>query len=668
MFRKLLLLFLVWVVHILAHTNALIDEESPYLRQHAHNPVDWLPWGEEAFAKAKRENKPIFLSIGYSTCHWCHVMERESFENEEIAKLINRYYVPIKVDKEERPDLDKYYQSVYAVMHRRSGGWPLTIIMTPNRIPYFSATYIPPEDGYGVQGMKTILPKFARLYREHPELVRKRGQAVLRLVDRYLHARFDPVKLDTTLAQKALKKLWQRFDRRYGGFGEGVKFPEAATLDLAMDISLITKDPRAMKIVTKTLDAMAKGGIYDQIEGAFFRYSTARDWSMPHFEKMLYTNAELVRIYTRAYLLTKKPLYKEVVAQTIREIDRRFGYKGLYKSASDADTAGEEGRYFLFVYDEVLEFLLKNGIAKKEAEQALHSLGIMPDGTFDGEFSVPVRKGKVDEKIMRLLRRLRKKVAYPFIDSKIITAWNALYIDAKLYASLIYPEFRDEALRSLDKLLAGMHKEGRLYHQALAGKEPKKAAFLEDYAFLIQALLRAYETTFDTHYLAKASKLLAEAKKRFYKDGVWYFGPGVPADLSDSYYASALATLYHDMLTLALLHEDLALFAFAKKNIDAKSAIIAENPASYPTATRAALRLALGDVVLKGRDIDKYRILIEELHYPYVFAKKAAIQGYMACKIDLCFKEAKDFATIAKSVEALLDKKAKIGWKVHNAR
>ncbi len=652
----------------MAHTNALIDEESPYLRQHAHNPVDWLPWGEEAFAKAKRENKPIFLSIGYSTCHWCHVMERESFEDEEIAKLINRYYVPIKVDKEERPDIDKYYQSVYALMHRRSGGWPLTIIMTPDKIPYFSATYIPPEDGYGVEGMKTILPKLAKLYHEHPEQVRRRGQAVLRLVERYLHARFDPVKLDTALAKKALEALWQRFDRRYGGFGKGVKFPEAATLDLAMDIFLITKDPRALTIVTKTLDAMAKGGIYDQIEGAFFRYSTARDWSMPHFEKMLYTNAELVRIYTRAYFMTKKQLYKEVVAQTVRQIDSRFGYEGLYKSASDADTAGEEGRYFLFAYDEVLEFLLKNGVSKQEAERALQALGITPDGSFDGEFSVPVRKGEVDEKIMRLLRQLRKKVAYPFIDSKIITAWNALFIDAKLRASLLFPEFRDEALRSLDKLVATMHADGRLYHQALAGKRPKKEALLEDYAFLIQALLQAYEVTFDMRYLDTALTLLEEAKRRLYKDGIWYLGAGVPADLSDSYYASALATLYHDMLTLALLREDLELFAFAKRSIDAKSALIAASPDRYPSATRAALRLALGDVVLKGKDIEKYLVRIAQLRYPYIYVKKAAIKGYMACKIDLCFQEAKDFATIASSVEKLLNRERKIGWKVHDAR
>ncbi len=664
MFRKLLLLCIaLWMSAAgYKYTNALIDEESPYLRQHAHNPVDWLPWGKEAFAKAKKENKLIFLSIGYSTCHWCHVMEKESFENEEIAALINRYYIPIKVDKEERPDLDRYYQSVYALMHRRSGGWPLTIIMTPDGLPFYSATYIPPEDGYGVEGMKTLLPKLASLYHEHPQMVRRRALAVVRLVDRYLHARFSPVKLDTALSKRALDELQKSFDSKYGGFGKEVKFPQVPTLDLLCDIYLVTNNPQALRMVTKTLDAMANGGIFDQIEGAFFRYSTSRDWSMPHFEKMLYTNAQLVHIYTRAYFLTGKQLYKRITLRTIKEIDRRFGYKGLYMSASDADTNGTEGGYFLMRYDDALAYLQKHGIAKNAAKEALRNLSITPYGNFDTEWSVPIKKAKVDPKIIALLAKMRQKRSYPFIDNKILTSWNAMYIASKLEASFIEPRLGNEAIASLDALIARMYPNHTLYHQTLTIGTPKKAALLEDYAYLIHALVQGYETNFDTHYLELAMQLLRQAKKRFYKEKTWYLGKGVPADLEDRNYASALAILYHDMLDLALLRQDYDLFRFAKQCIAAKSALIAHDPASYPTATRAAMRIALGDVVIKGRGMARLRCDIAKIRYPYVRAKEENISGFMACKIDLCFASSHDFAAIKKAIERRLHPKPVRKW------
>ena len=655
-------LFVVQLVASQKYTNALINEESPYLRQHAHNPVHWLPWSKEAFEKAKKEHKPIFLSIGYSTCHWCHVMEKESFENEEIAKLINDYYIPIKVDKEECPDIDKYYQTVFAVMHHRSGGWPLTIIMTEDKKPFFSATYIPPEDGYGVKGMKTILPILAKGYKENRALIEKRADAVLKLVNEVLNARYVPVQLDISLANKALNELEAQYDSIYGGFGKRVKFPQASTLELLLDIYLVTKNQKALAMVTHTLTTMAKSGIYDQIDGGFFRYTTDRAWEIPHFEKMLYTNAELVHLYTRAFAIIKNPLYKEVVEKTIGEMDRRFGHNGLYYSASDADTKGKEGGYFLFEYNATLAYLLKNGISLQEAKKALKNLAITPEGNFDLVLSQPQRRGKVNQKIIRLLSLYRKKREYPFIDKKIITAWNAMYIEAKLRAYIFDEKYQKEALASLDKLLDTMYKNGVLYHQKLPNNLPTKEAMLEDYAYLIKTLAAAYQVGLDTKYLRLAKELLKKAKEKFYKKGVWYFNVGdtaLPADLLDSYYSSALATLYHAMLDVASLQEDLQLFGFAKKSISAKSALIYHNPSNYPTATRAALRLLIGDVIIKAKNIQKYLPQIPFIRYPYVLDKKSKNIKIMACTIDTCFVEAKDFDTIKKKIESLLQTKRK---------
>ncbi|BCD67871.1 thioredoxin domain-containing protein [Nitratiruptor sp. YY09-18] len=666
---KRVLLFILLSIFVYGHTNALIDEESPYLRQHAHNPVDWLPWGEEAFEKAKKEHKPLFVSIGYSTCHWCHVMEKESFENEEIAKLLNLYYVPVKVDKEERPDLDKYYQLVFSVMHHRSGGWPLTIIMSEDGIPFFSGTYIPPEDGYGVKGLKTILPYYAKVYKKNREKLENRGRAVLRLVESYLYAQSPKVSLDKSLAKSALVELEKSFDRIYGGFGKRVKFPESAKLELLLDIYEITKNKKALTMVTKTLDNMADRGLYDQIEGAFFRYTTDRAWEIPHFEKMLYTNAELIRVYTRAYTLTKNPRYKEVVEQTIKEIDRRFGIVGLYKSASDADTLGEEGRYFLFDYNEALRYLTTHGIDPKKAKEALKNLAITPYGNFDGELSHAQKEGKVDEKIVRLLAKLRTKYPYPFIDEKIITAWNAMYIDAKMRSFIFDRRYLDEAVQSLEKLLKASLRNGKLYHQQLPNKAPTKEAMLEDYAFLIKALSSAYQLTFQKRYLDLANRLFVQAKQKFYKNGTWYYSAIVPADLNDSYYSSALGTLYHAMLDLAMLQEDFQLYNFAKASIEAKGALIKQMPASYPTATRAMLRVIVGDVLLKSANIDKYLEKIASIPYPYLLDKKEPIKDFMACKIDSCFASSESFDEIEEKIVKLLEEQqAKQTWGSKNAR
>ena len=670
--KKIVLFLLMVSLFGAKYTNELIYEESPYLLQHAHNPVHWYPWGKKAFELAKKEHKPIFLSIGYSTCHWCHVMERESFENEEIAKLINQYYIPIKVDREERPDLDRYYQLVYQVMHQRSGGWPLTIIMTEDKKPFFSATYLPPEDGYGVKGLRTILPVLAKAYKEERPLIEKRAAAIEKLVGEALSSRYVPVQLDISLATKALRQLQEVYDPVHGGFSKRIKFPQPSTIDLLLDIYLITHDQKALQMATHTLEAMAKGGIFDQIEGGFFRYSVDREWSIPHFEKMLYTNAELIHLYTRAYRITKEPLFKEVVVRTIEEMDRRFGQSGLYYSASDADTKGEEGRYFLYSYEGALKYLSQE-MNETEAKKELEALGIMPDGNFDGELSNPTKKGAVTPKTIELLAKMRQKRSYPFIDKKIITAWNAMYLRAKMEAFIFDERYLHEALQALDRLIDRLYKD-QLYHQVIAKEKPKKEAMLEDYAYLIRALATAYELSLEHRYLELADKLFNEAKERFFDHGVWYFSTQdhkLPADLSDSYYSSALATLYLAMLDLSSLGEDLKLYALAKRSIEEKSALIFHNPGFLPTATKAALRLKIGDVIVKAKKKRLLKVLgsLQFVRYPYLLDKDANVSGFLACKIDTCFKESEDFAELKKAIEGLLDHKSqKAVWRADGQR
>ncbi len=648
--KKLILLIIAISFLSAGHkyTNALIYEESPYLLQHAHNPVNWLPWGEEAFKKAKIEHKPIFLSIGYSTCHWCHVMEKESFENEEIAKLINENFIPIKVDKEERPDIDKYYQKVYQVIHQRSGGWPLTIILTEDLKPFFAATYIPPEDGYGVKGLKTILPVLAKAYINNRETIEKRADAILSLMKKVENAEYVPVHLDLSIAKKYLMQTKEYFDPVYKGFSKRIKFPESSRIRALIDIYMITKEKSALKMANETLIAMAKGGIYDQINGAFFRYTTDRKWQIPHFEKMLYTNAELIDVYTRMYKITKNPLFKKVVEETIKEIDTRFGYKGLYYSASDADTEGVEGGFFIYDYQKTFDYFVKNGFNKQKAEKTLAFFGIKKDGNIDGDYSNPYIDSEIElndndkSKALKLLREIRKKRKYPFIDKKIIAAWNAMYIDAKLSAYYIRDYFKKEALSSLNTLIEKMYIDGVLYHQYIPPFKPTKKAFLEDYAYLVKALLSAYEYTLEKRYLELANKLLKEAKEKFFKKGKWYLSDDkfrTVADLNDSYYTSALSVMIHNFLTIGALKEELKYLEDANYIINRHSALIFHDPAAFPEATRAVLRLKVGDVIIKSK---KEKILknlkrVLDIKYPYVFVKDEDTEQFFFFKVVVGF-------------------------------
>ncbi len=644
------------------YTNHLIDEESPYLLQHAHNPVDWYPWGEEAFEKARREHKPIFLSIGYSTCHWCHVMEEESFENEEIAKLINRWFVPIKVDRERMPHLDKYYQRIYTLLHRRGGGWPLTVVLTEDLKPFFAATYIPPEDSYGVKGMKTVLPALGELYAKDRESVEKRAAAIEALAKRIEDLPKGELDEGLSIAKRAVENIWSYYDKIYGGFGDRPKFPESSRIALLLDIYRLNGDEKAKMMALQTLDSMARSGLYDQIGGAFFRYCVDRRWRMPHFEKMLYTNAQLIPLYVRAWRMTGRDRFREVVVDTIAEIDRRFRTpEGLYFGASDADSDGEEGGYFLYRYDEALKALVDAGFKSAEAKRVLSYLDITEDGNFDTEYSHARRTGAKEPKglkeALKVLKSMRKERSYPFIDKKIITAWNAMMIKALFEASKIDRAYLERAKESYRALTALMRSEnGALFHQVLHGKKPRQSGLLEDYAYLTDAALAAYQATLEGSYLSDASSLAKKSVAVFYKNGRWLLGSDgfeSYADISDSYYSSPLSVMINGLVTLAALEGSMKEAALAKESLDGFAGLIESSPDAYPEALRAYLRLEKGVVVIKSskENLLKEASSIEKIEYPYLLRRANEGDIWLACDLKSCFAYGKDIEHVIDAIE-----------------
>jgi uncharacterized protein YyaL (SSP411 family) len=657
---KILLLGLIIMIDTQA--NKLLEEDSPYLKQHAHNPVAWYPWGEEAFSKAKKEDKLIFLSIGYSTCHWCHVMERESFENDSVAALLNRDFIAIKVDREEYPHIDRYYQDIYMLMNQRSGGWPLTIVMTPEKKVFFSATYMPPEDTYGRSGLKEMMKVLVDAYKRRKAEVLKSATSIEAALARMNSATVDKkVSVDSSIANQFIQRVASLYDATYKGIGGAPKFPHATTLNTLLDIYRLTGDKKALSMATETLLAMSNGGIYDQIEGGFYRYSVDEKWRIPHFEKMLYTNAELLEAYANGYAITKNSRFKEVIEETIANIHERFFKEGLFYSASDADSDGEEGKYFLFVYEETKEALKRAGVSLK----VLSYFSITPEGNFDNEGHFenaktnpylshePIPKDLVKAKA--ILKGLRAEKNYPFIDYKIQTSWNALYLKGLFrVARDVDSVYTAQALQTLDRLIEMMYIDKVLYHQVIIGKKPKVKGYLEDYAFFIDALIEGYQASFDMKYLSLAKELSDEAVRKFYHAGVWYMSDDdfkAKAEFYDTSYRSALAIMIEDMFKLALLTDNLALETFARKSLQHLSGAFNTSLNQYPSGLRVALESHYTLVVLKStkENLRKKKSYINSIRFPFVLLKATDDEKFIACKIDRCF-------AIDKKLEVVLEK------------
>ncbi len=410
--------------------NRLANETSPYLLQHADNPVDWYPWGEEALQKAEDEDKPIFLSIGYSACHWCHVMAHESFEDEEVAEILNRHFVSIKVDREERPDLDRIYMSAVQAMTGR-GGWPMSVFLTPEGQPFYGGTYFPPQPRHGMPSFADVLLAVADGWRNRRRELVASGQALVAAIERQSAVREDVKREDVKreTLESALENLWRRFDRSHGGWGEGPKFPQPMALEFLLRYHHTTGDALALRMVTQTLETMARGGMYDQLGGGFHRYAVDDRWLVPHFEKMLYDNAQLARVYLHAWQVTGEPFYRTIAEETLDYVAREMtDPEGGFYSTQDADSEGEEGKFFVWTPDEIRDLL------GQEAEAFMAAYGVSERGNFEGrnilEYVGHLSQRTELAEARRKLFEAREQRVHPERDEKVLTSWNGLMLAA----------------------------------------------------------------------------------------------------------------------------------------------------------------------------------------------------------------------------------------------
>jgi len=647
------------------YTNDLIHEQSPYLLQHAHNPVNWNAWGDKAFAKAKKENKLIFLSIGYSTCHWCHVMENETFDDVASAKILNDNYIPIKVDREERPDIDKYYQDVFYLLNRRGGGWPLTIIMTPNREVIFAGTYIPAKQIGGNPSFKEVTSFIAKKFKDNPTEIDKSTKSITAAINKYTSVKVSKDTIDMSVVDKFVRDVKGNFDEINMGIGQAPKFPHASTFDTLLDVYRATKNQDALYMSEDALKAMANGGINDQIEGGFFRYSTDENWIIPHFEKMLYTNAELIAAYSKLYGIKPTEFTKQTVEKTIKNMNERFFDGSLYMSASDADSEGAEGKYFVFNYDEAKIALDVAGLDKKNTDEVLKYLNITKIGNFEHKSSNPyVDEDKVPENLdiaKIALKKLRSKVSYPFIDHKLLTSWNSLMASALFEAGNVDIKYPKLAIKLVDNILQKMQEEGVLFHQRLAGKELKVKGMLEDYAFLSDALIRAFEYSQDERYLNKAILLANIAMRKFYIDGVWYLSDTdfkSIAPLEDASYESAQVVMIKDLFALSLLSGDIKLYEKADLMLSHIASKIKNYPSAYPEAIKLVIMAKKAQIDLKGpKDrLGELRALRKEINYPYMYILQSDIDTLQACSDKQCFAFSKDAKELKRGIIKYLQK------------
>jgi hypothetical protein len=499
--------------------NRLADETSPYLLQHAHNPVDWYPWGPAALERARELDRPILLSIGYAACHWCHVMERESFENDEIAELMNRLFVPVKVDREERPDLDEIYMAATVAM-TGSGGWPMTVFLTPEQTPFYAGTYFPPTDGYGRPGFSTVLRRIAELWQSDRQALLEQGEQLLEHV-RAQSKLGRPAPVGAQTIARAANELSLSFDERWGGFGRAPKFPPCSALLLLLRHHRRSGDEHALEMVRTTLDAMKNGGIYDHIGGGFARYSTDERWLVPHFEKMLYDNAQLAVTYLEAYQVTSDAEYRRVSRETLDYVLREMqGRDGGFYSATDADSEGEEGKFFVWQSSELYELL-----GGTVAERFCRYYGVTDAGNWEGKNvlhtphsagDVALQLGISVGELEKSLQTARDKVSAaragripPLLDDKVLASWNGLMVAAmaegyRVLGESRYLEGAERAARYVSEQM--VRPDGGLYRTARSGRA-HIPAYLEDYAYLCDALITLYEAGGSYRWLARAVEL-----------------------------------------------------------------------------------------------------------------------------------------------------------------
>ncbi len=625
----ILLLNLVWVVSAdeatlknpdgsWKWTNRLIHETSPYLRLHAHNPVDWYPWGDEAIELAKKENKLIFLSVGYSTCYWCHVMERKVFSNPEIAEMMNENFVNIKIDREERPDLDEIYMTATQLLIQR-GGWPNSVFLTPDLKPFYAGTYFPPTDMPGRPGFPTILDAVHEAWVTREAEVIESSNQISRTIEMAISRGFTALNaraLDRSLTTGALDYLRTAYSDTYGGFGTAPKFPSPANLEFLISEyernsglqTPPTENEALLKMVTRTLDMMAYGGMYDQIGGGFHRYSVDAKWVIPHFEKMLYDNAQLAKVYLQAYQLTQAPRYRRIAEDIFGFIFREMtAPEGGFYSALDAETDAEEGKYYVWTEDEIRKVL-----GKKGAESFNDVYGVDKGANFEGKNVLYVPEGSEAEGSVKDLATAREKLLtaraereYPLLDTKIIVNWNGLMIDALAYGYHVLGEARylAAASKAAEFILETMRKpDGELWHTYTASVV-KQDAYLDDYAFFVRGLLTLYRATDEERWLDSAKTLTDRMLQQFWddKNGGFFYTKADAKHLIvrtkkpyDSAIPSGNAVAVKNLLALGADYRH-----YAEKTLRTFAESMAQSPSSF-----MYMHFALNDYLTSAEDLE----------------------------------------------------------------
>ncbi|HFD39071.1 MAG TPA: thioredoxin domain-containing protein [Anaerolineae bacterium] len=571
--------------------NHLQNERSPYLLQHADNPVDWYPWGREALDKARAEDKPIFLSIGYAACHWCHVMAHESFEDEAVAAFLNEHFVSIKGDREERPDLDRIYMSAVQAM-TGGGGWPMSVFLTPEGHPFYGGTYFPPAPRYGLPSFRQVLEAIADAWQHRRAELIQGGQRLVQAIER--QGRIAPsaagARLDRQAPRAAFRALQMNFDRTYGGWGGAPKFPQPMVLEFLLRYHRTTGEDDALAMATQTLEAMARGGMYDQIGGGFHRYSVDERWLVPHFEKMLYDNAQLARVYLHAWQATGHGFFRTIAEEILDYVSREMtDPAGGFYSTQDADSEGQEGKFFVWTEAEIRAAL------GDEADEFLAAYGVTAQGNWEGK-NILAFVGDLDRRpalaaSRRRLFEARRRRIPPGRDDKVLTAWNGLMLAAFAEAAraLGREDYQQIARRNADFLLRELRRaDGRLWRSWQAGQAGLNG-YLEDYAALIEGLLELYQTTFEPHRFTAAQGLAETMLRRFWSPDIGFYDTSDdhetlitrPRDLQDNATPSGNALAAAVLLKLAGLAQEPRYTDLAHRLLAAVQPLMTQAPLGF---------------------------------------------------------------------------------------
>ena len=583
--------------------NRLASETSPYLLQHAHNPVDWYPWSPEAFELARREDKPVLLSVGYSACHWCHVMERESFENDDIAALMNQLFVSIKVDREERPDVDQIYMQAVQSMTGR-GGWPMTVFLTPDGVPFYGGTYFPPEDRHGMPAFPRLLRSIADAYHSRRGEVLEAGRQLVETMGQSGRLTGSTSLLGRDVLTRAYLGIGGEFDERDGGLGQAPKFPQPMTWEAVLRVARRTGDARGLGMLRHTLTRMARGGIYDQLGGGFHRYSVDGQWLVPHFEKMLYDNAQLASLYLHGWLATGDPLYRRIAEETLDYVRREMTHPaGGFYSAQDADSEGVEGKFFVWSADEMRAVLRDPALARA----ALAYWGVDDGPNFEGHSilflprepeEVAGTLGMTGDELMAAIGRARALLyaareprAHPALDDKVLASWNGLMLAAFAEAASVLgrADYLAAAVRNAEFLGRQMVRDGRLLRSWKDG-QARITGYLEDYSMVGAGLLSLYEATFDRRWLDESRRLAEEALRLFWSaDREAFFDTGHdqealvvrPRNLFDNAVPSGTSVAIDWLLRLAVIVGEERYEAIALKALRPMADLMQRYPSGF---------------------------------------------------------------------------------------